>query len=119
MFFVGAQVNPDGDMLPNSFSVFHRLTTFDDAIGHVVHKIGHDLIDMGLEEAEGTAELRAIRTWQDFADIELDDKVKMKALVAELMSSHMQLMLDSGPAVYEAQLEQWLPDPEPEEEPTT
>lgn len=119
MFFVGGQVNPDGDLIASTFSVFNRLTSFDDAIAHIVHKISHDLTDMGIDEAEGVAELQGIRTWQEFADIELDDVTKMKALMAELMTSHMQLLLTCGPAVYDAQLKAWLPEPEPDPEPTT
>jgi len=114
MFYVGAQVNPDGDLLPDTFCVFHRLTPFDEAIAHVVHKIGHSLIDMGIKEADGVAELQGISTWQDFADIKLDDDVKMKALLGELMTSHMQLLLNCGNAVYNAALTQWLPESEEE-----
>jgi hypothetical protein len=108
MFYVGAQEDSDGDLLASSFTVFYTGVPQSAAMEIIIHKIAHDIEGLGLDEAEGTVSLHGIRTWQEFADIPLDDDVKTVALLEAMTSSAIIIVHDVRDQLTEALKMRWV-----------
>ena len=95
MFYVGAQVTADGDMLPGSFTVFPKSIALEDMFEVIARRITQDLQDLPIEQSSGQIGLAKISTWQEFADIKIDDQVKSEALVYSAVTSTAAMMFNS------------------------
>jgi hypothetical protein len=86
MFYVGAQ-EADGQLLPGSFTVFYNAVPPQAAVEILVEKIAKDIAELDLDIASGTMTFKSIASWQEFAELELDDHIKTSALVEAITSS--------------------------------
>ncbi len=118
MFIVGGQVTPDHDLLPQTVVIVSRSTNPETAMAQVASKIVDDLEKAGIEidQAEGGMEFRPITSWQDFADLELDDATKMKALSSAIINEFLHQFCRNGSMAEELAAVPWVPStPEPTE----
>lgn len=89
MFIVGAQRTNDGDMLPESFTVFSWQVNPIEAVSIIAGKIHKEFQELGIQRSSGSMAFKPIRTWQDFAELEVDDHVKMKALAGGIAAEFL------------------------------
>jgi hypothetical protein len=92
MFYCGGQLDGDDNLLPNSFTVFPNTVPFRLAIEIIIMKIGQDLVELNISNSEGSAALLGIANWQEFADIKIDDHIKMVALMKASMTTLGELL---------------------------
>ena len=109
MFYCGAQATSDGDWLPGSFTVFTPLMDQEDAVIEVIRKVATDLAKLDFEESAGMVVFQGIYTWQDFADIKLDDHVKMTALGTAVTSTFLGMLANAGEKVSPLIGRAWTP----------
>lgn len=92
LFVVGAQVTADGDMLPESFTVFSVDTSPGDAAETVMQKIMSEVRKMEMGAANGVMVFEYIITWEQFAAINVDREVKMAALASAIGLRFLDLL---------------------------
>lgn len=113
MFIVGGQVTPDHEMLPQTVVIVSRFMEPEAAMAQVAAKIVDDLEAAGIDvhEAKGGMEFRPIYTWQEFADLELDDVTKMKALAAGIANEFLHQFCHNQNSAESLAALPWLPTP--------
>lgn len=115
MFYCGAQTSADGDLLPGSFSVFYNGVSIQAACEIVMKKITDELLELDIHNADGSMSFVPINSWQDFADIELDDQVKTTALVEAMIASSILVLHNSAESLIGELQTAWAKEPEPDE----
>lgn len=95
MFYVGAQVDNDDEMLPQSFSVFSPIIQQDTAVQIIMLKVLEDIGKLDIEDAEGKMVFQGVFTWQEWADIKIDDHVKMEALAGSICELFLDTLASS------------------------
>lgn len=109
MFYVGAQGTPDGDMLPKSFTVFSPLIDQQQAVMIVIKKITEELAELDIDDSDGTVVIQPICNWQEFADLEVDDHIKMIALGTAVTGMFMTMLSYSSEKVAPLIGRAWTP----------
>lgn len=109
MFVCIAQKTNDGDLLPDTFNVFPLIADPKESINKVARKIARQGREMGLESGTGTLCVMPISSWKQFAEIEVDDHVKMSALAVSISSAYMDSM--SSDSMEQLMALPWLPAP--------
>lgn len=108
MFYCGAQLTADGDLLPESFTVFPNSTAIEDAAVEVLEKITDQIAELKLKAADGQMSFQSISTWQEFAELKIDDHVKLKALVDSTMQTLAEFTAYTCTRLVPIMQESWL-----------
>ena len=101
--------------LPGSFSVFYNGVSIQAACEIVMKKITDELLELDIHNADGSMSFVPINSWQDFADIELDDQVKTTALVEAMIASSILVLHNSAESLIGELQTAWAKEPEPDE----
>lgn len=107
MFYCGAQSTNDGDMLPNSFTVMYNSVPLEAAIDIIMNKIADEISELDIEHATGSLSFKAVHTWQDFADIDINNAVKTSALIDAITSSTLVTLNSHAPEILGCLHEKW------------
>lgn len=109
MFYVGAQATSDADLLPGAFTVFSARCPKEEAVKVMVEKILDDLSELDIEAAQGQIAFIGITTWEEFAEVKVDDHVKMAALSTAVMDLLLRSMASCSNAVLPLFNTFWVP----------
>ncbi len=107
LFYYGGQVNPDGDMLPATFTIFPTVVCQHEACEVIAGKIAAQLDELGIEESEGMMAFAPVFDWETFAEIDMPDTVKMDALTESVMSLFLGTLTNSPEKVTELVTTVW------------
>jgi hypothetical protein len=109
LFYCGAQTTADEDMLPGSFTVFAPSVPVEVAIELVIASIHDELQELDIKQAEGSLAFCAVSTWDEFAEIKIDDAVKMRALTEAMIASAYGAAISHGQHLAEVATATWIP----------
>lgn len=96
-------------MLPKSFTVFSPLVDQEKAIMILIGKIGKELAALNIDDTEGVMCFIPVSTWQEFADIQVDDHVKMIALGTAVTTMFLEMMAHTDELVAPVIKDIWVP----------
>lgn len=109
LFICGSQITADGDMLPESFTVFSLDTEPNDATAIVMEKILNEIQKMEMTHSVGMVAFRKITTWEQFADLPLDREIKMAALAQAIVDRFLVLLMNHENSIGRLVALPWVP----------
>jgi len=110
MFICGGQTDSDGDFLPESFTVFSRLTQPDEAVAAVMEKIVDDVLAKEMLMSTGSLAFIPITSWQEWCDVEgVDDHTKMTALSVAIATGYLGSLAEATEKITDLITLPWVP----------
>lgn len=112
LFHYGVQITPDGDLLPNTLMIFPRDMPKELMTDLMLDEATENMAELGMEKGEGVFQFGRVKSWTEFAELELSDQVKLTALAQCMLDAHGAIAAVASRTVDAAVLALWEPESE-------